>query len=542
LGDGAGSSGILDLGGNTLTAGDLFLGMGGIATVTRTGGGTLQVTSTAILYGSDLSLGASDVVATLVLHAGTALSTAATGNITNRLILGSGSTLTLGAGLSASTNQLSGNVDARGYTISAQNLTLSGPYMISNRGAIQAYTLNLYPNPGQPAFVMSGADSVHSLVANGVSTSLSNGVSVQYVDLESSGGMSSNLTVSSTYGIAAGAFIGAGSTLTLASELRMSMYSTVNLNGTLNANGFRLSAGTINLGQYGGPFALVNRGPIDATNLNVFPQGNGSTMFDLTPVDSVGTLNLYGTGAIIQPGARLASGLYLGSSVTAPPTFSSCTTSSPDNLTHAYVGVGAGCTLNLGADLQAYFLDLSSGANLVANGHSISSGIVLRGVTAAIFRDLGALNAYSFEEQTGSQVELKHPGDTLGSLLLSGNSVLTFRDADGQTAGVTIVYPTANYVSIESGSDLILELNGLAGGWIFRWANPAGGDHLADLQGLIAGNEIIFSSLNGGSYSLSADSAYTYINVVPVPEPSALILTAAVGLLAGVRRIRKSAS
>jgi hypothetical protein len=82
-------------------------------------------------------------------------------------------------------------------------------------------------------------------------------------------------------------------------------------------------------------------------------------------------------------------------------------------------------------------------------------------------------------------------------------------------------------------------VNGLASGWVFRWANPAGGDHMADLQGLINAGEVVIAPLNGGSYNLSADAAYTYVNVVPVPELSALALSlVAVGVVVR-RRFKK---
>jgi hypothetical protein len=134
---------------------------------------------------------------------------------------------------------------------------------------------------------------------------------------------------------------------------------------------------------------------------------------------------------------------------------------------------------------------------------------------------------------------LHQAGDALGSLLLSGNSALTFGDAPGQMTGLTVTGQPVSDLSIAAGSDLLLEVNGQASGWVFRWANPSGGDHIADMQALINGGEITFSYLNGGSYSLSADSSYTYVNVIPVPEPSTLLLSAAAAGLIAVRRRKK---
>ena len=94
-------------------------------------------------------------------------------------------------------------------------------------------------------------------------------------------------------------------------------------------------------------------------------------------------------------------------------------------------------------------------------------------------------------------------------------------------------------LAIYDSSDLILEINGLAGGWVFRWANPGGGDHLADLQNLISGGEITFSYLNGGSYALTSGAASTYVSVIGVPGPSSLLLVVAVAAVAaGICRRR----
>ena len=125
-------------------------------------------------------------------------------------------------------------------------------------------------------------------------------------------------------------------------------------------------------------------------------------------------------------------------------------------------------------------------------------------------------------------------------MLLAENSALTVGDAVGQMTGLTIGNATVGDLRIDPGSDLMLEVNGLASGWVFRWANPdSSTNHIADLQSLINAGEITFSSLNGGSYAVTSDSFYTYVSVVPVPEPSTLILAGAAGLFAGVSRWKK---
>ena len=130
-----------------------------------------------------------------------------------------------------------------------------------------------------------------------------------------------------------------------------------------------------------------------------------------------------------------------------------------------------------------------------------------------------------WEQASGSRVRLSHPGDALGTLLLSGNSTLTLGDMAGQTTGLTVTGQPSNSLSIAVGSDLLLEAQP-PGRWLaLRGRRTHGGDHIADLQNYIAAGEFTFTSINGGGYSLSSDGTYTYINVVP--EPSSLLMIAA---------------
>jgi len=73
-------------------------------------------------------------------------------------------------------------------------------------------------------------------------------------------------------------------------------------------------------------------------------------------------------------------------------------------------------------------------------------------------------------------------------------------------------------------------------GWAFRWANPTSGNHIADLNTLIASGRIDF----GGAFTITSNpDGYTYV-FVPVPEPASVlaVCAAAAGLAAGVRRVR----
>ena len=152
-----------------------------------------------------------------------------------------------------------------------------------------------------------------------------------------------------------------------------------------------------------------------------------------------------------------------------------------------------------------------------------------------------AISATTLNQSGGSHLRLNHPGDVLGNLLISGSSKLTVGAAAGQTTGLTVTGPMFSSMVISLDSSLTLELNNLAGGWILAWANPAGGDHIADLQGLISSGQISFSYLNTSTYALSADSQNTYVLETGVPEPSTLVLAAAAtGVLAAVTRKRRA--
>jgi hypothetical protein len=256
--------------------------------------------------------------------------------------------------------------------------------------------------------------------------------------------------------------------------------------------------------------------------------------FNLAAGDHVNTLGLRGVATVFPPEVTLQTLILQSLSATIA---SAATTSAAGNVTTQAL-VYAGSTLSLGAALTC---PLQLAGTLNANGQTISGSPVniggLGGATgtAAIQND-GPVTVSSWSESGGSQIRLNHPGDALGNLVLSGGSSLTFGDAAGQTIGVTVTG-----LSISADSDLVLEVNGQASGWVFRWKNPTGGTHVANLQTFIADDEIIFSSLNGGGYSLSADSQYTYFNVVPVPEPGSLALLAASAVAFRRRRKRTAA-
>jgi len=92
---------------------------------------------------------------------------------------------------------------------------------------------------------------------------------------------------------------------------------------------------------------------------------------------------------------------------------------------------------------------------------------------------------------------------------------------------LTLTGTSTGALNIASGSKLRLELDGNYQGWIFRWR----GDHVTDLNTLIADAKLDFAATNGGMFTVgfNASENYTYV-FQPVPEPHQVLLVAVAGL------------
>jgi hypothetical protein len=346
-------------------------------------------------------------------------------------------------------------------------------------------------------------------------------------------------TIVANANVIQGIVVGAGSTLTLAPSVGdFSAPEGLAVSGILNANGIAINTTDL---AFSGPFSFLNPGPIATGLLSVSsPDSSGFATFNLAQGSAVrGGFSLYGVGTTLPAGIRIPE-VALYSNNASPPTYATATTSATNNITTTAL-VSPGCTLNLGADLTlsvgAAAVDLNGTLN--ANGHAVNAASIAIGYLGGpvSIQNDGLVTTGSWSQSGSSQVQLHQPGDALGTLLLSASSSLAFADAAGQTSGLTVTGQTASSISIDSTSDLILDINGLASGWVFRWADP----NIADLQALINAGEVTFSYSNGGSYTITSDGTYTYVNVIPVPEPSALLLSGvAAGLLVGSRRGRRT--
>ena len=514
LGRTAGSLGTLDIGNFTFTARDFTFGQSGAAAIIR-GTGHLDVSGFIIGGGNSYTLPAVDIV-----H--------------NDVGISGGATLSLSANLSiADTMDLRGaasTLNAQGFNISVTNQLLlgwNGPgAQLLSRGTITTGRMNVR---GQN-FDLTSSDNVNHFVMREGATNLGAGVVVGRLDLT----VNATGTTTQTGNITGDALVESGSLLTLGANLSLS--DSLNIRGTgsvLNANGHNISASSqFLLGWDAVGAQLLNRGTITTGRMNVRGQN-----FDLAPSDAVSHF-------VVREGAtNLGAGVVVGRlDLTVNATG---TTTQTGNITNVVI-VEGGSSLTLGAPLS-----LSDGLNLRgagvvlnANGHNVGAAnqilIGWDGSGTPSVQNLGTLTTGALLLGNGMQLTLASGQDSAGGIHLRGNSRLT-AGASGGGTGLTLIGSSVNQLVIEQGSHLTLSDNGTAGGWAFRWANPAGGDHVAALNALIAEGKIDFTF--GGGYSVTSnDDGYTYI-LVPVPEPSSILALGAAAIAIGsILRRRRGAT
>jgi hypothetical protein len=477
------------------------------------------------------NLGAGVVVGWLDLTENATGTTAQAGNITNTVLVEGGSTLTLGADLSLSDSL---NIRGAGTVLNAtgHNLTASNQFLLGwdavgaqliNRGTITTGRMNVR---GQN-FDLRPTDAVGYLVMRAGTTNLGNGVVIDRLDLtESAIG-----TTTQTGNITNTVLVEGGSTLTLGAPLNLS--DALNLRGTgtiLNARGNNIAAtNQILIGWDGGNPVLQNRGTLTTQNLLVRNQN-----FQLNPTDAILNFHLDNGTTNLAAGVAIER-LTLSSNATA-------STSATTNISKS-VTLQSGGRLSLNANLALTDNVNLSGAGtvLAVNGHDITTpNQFLHGWDSSgkpTIGGVGKLDVGELYQGNGTTLGLDSGLDSTGRIFLRGNSRLTSTPS-GAGTGLTLTRSSVNELSIESGSHLTLAGNGVGSAWAFRWANPAVGDHVADLNNLIAQGRIDFT-FGGGASVVSNPDGFTYI-LVPVPEPSSVLAIAAAtaGLGVGARRWR----
>jgi hypothetical protein len=483
-----------------------------VANQTLNLGAADQVAGFQLINGSS-NLGTIAGIQSLSLMNGSTAVTAAPGNLTGTVEV-SGSTLTLGADLT-----VSGLV-----RVSGDNSTLDAQFH-----KITAGTLDLGSQGGTNVrFLNKGVLDVTNLVLGGQNMNLSAADRVVNLDVRSApGGIGSTASTAVTANVTGSANVSYNSTLTLGADLNVTGAVNVGFdNSTLNAQGHNITADSLSLGFFnvGENVRLLNRGNLTVTNLYVANQN-----FNLTTADRVTNFSLIWGNTNLGAGVSVQS-LGLSNDATA-------TTTAAGNITGSvYISNNSrvlGSRLTLGADLNLSGSIYAWGHTVTidAQGHNITAGSLTleyypynQGDPNIRLLNEGAITIGGVMALAGGvQVELRGGNDSARSLLLSENSGLRIKSA---ATGFTITGATADDLLFNGTSTLTLELNGSQPGWVLRWANPNGGNHIADLNALIAQDMIVFSVTNGGQFNIVSQNGYTYI-VQPVPEPGLILLIAA---------------
>lgn len=348
-----------------------------------------------------------------------------------------------------------------------------------------------------------------------------------------------------------------GSTLTLNSSLNLTDTILVS-SSTVNAQNYNITSTNqivLNPGA-----VLNNRGSLTTTKLTVKNQS-----LNLQASDAVGTLSLVSGSSVYAAGAS-TNNLVLSAST--------ATTNSISNVTRQ-INLDTGSTLTLNSNLtlssylfinnstvDANFRTISTSsfiqlfdptARLANRGNLIANQLFVTGQTfdiratdvlgtfvhsngATTLADGTAMNILDLTNVTAAARTA-----TIGTVNLTSGTILT--EKRGLATGLTLTGTAASALSIDATSKLRLEVDGAVNGWVLRWANPAGGNHVTDLNSLISAGKIDFTLTNGGQYFVSSNAdGFTYV-LQPVPEPATTMLIAVGGLASGwVIRRRRLAS
>jgi hypothetical protein len=522
LGNGSGTSGTLNLAGNTLTiASSLVIGQNGGTGVINEGGGSFTVGSTAYVEnGNSLSFGTKDAVFSLQLSGASSATTSATGNITQDVNVLTGSTLTLGADMNVGSLNIqdSGSTfNMAGHNLIAQDVLFgdlgSSPVTLQNLGNITTSNLNV---GNGMSFNITASDTVTSFFLSGGTSTLDNNVGSVSLSNGATAATTTSGTATTNASISGGSTLTLGANMTLTGDLEMQ-----DSGSTLNMAGHNLSANSIYLAYFGNaPVTVENRGTITATNVYM---SNGMT-FNINTGDSVTNFSLNASSTTLNSNV---STLSMSNFSTANTTASGSVTGSILDQTRS--------VLTLGADLNLTgSLSVESLATLNAQGHAINADTLLLNSSLSV-TDLGRVTLNTLETSNPVGGLTLHGGDVINSQIELGNfSVVNVQQTSG--IGLTFNGTSADF-SIDSTSSMDLLFAAYSTpNWDFRWLDPSGGGNwISTIDSMIADGQIVITAPNG--YTVDDRGGYTYIDGIPVPEPSSLVLAclATAGVAAGLR-------
>ena len=289
--------------------------------------------------------------------------------------------------------------------------------------------------------------------------------------------------------------------------------------GTLNLGNYTLSAASLIIGDSGNT-GTVQRGAGGTLALSNDLQVNSANSFTFGSADVTPNLSTFGASATL-------------------------TTASTTNVTNS-VQISNGGTLNLGANLSltSYFIVGGNGSIaptfVNAGGYMISAASMSLTQSATLTGENG-LSLGTLELGSGNANTIHGLNDTVNNLVIENASTLTIAQASGQLSGFTLSGNNAVNLNILDTSVLNLQFGANSSpNWIFRWADPSGGNWISTLNSDIASGQISVSSPDG--YSVYDQGGYTYIGNpgAAVPEPSSFVLfgLGAVTLVTAVIRRR----
>ena len=479
LGQSVGNDGTLDLNGNVLTViRDLTIGrFGGIGTINH-GGGHFVTDELYVSGGNAYTFSAADTAANLSVFGGSAISTAATANVSTFVqVRDPGSTLSLGDDLSLTTDlDIRGNtsstatVDANGNDITARDVFIGrfgAVGAILSDGAITA-TRNLEVSGG--TFTLDANDSVTDTVSATAGGTLTLHANTAAQNASLSGNNATLNTVATSNLSAFVTLNGAGDLLDMGADLILT--ADLDIRGAagtpsiVQANGNDITARDIFIGRFGNAGDILNDGAMTATrNLEVsggtFTLDANDSVTDTVSATSGGTLTLHANTAAMN--ASLS-----GNNATL-------NTVATSNLSAFVTLNGAGDLLDMGADLNLTGdLDIRGAAGtpsiVQANGNNILARDIYIGRfgSAGDILNDGAITATRNLEVSGGTFTLDANDSVADTVSATSGGTLTLHaNTTAQNASLSGNNATLNTVATSNLSSFVT-LNGAAICWIWE--------------------------------------------------------------------------